>query len=96
MWLLSINDTSFQVVSSVKWLEDEMELNALHSPGSHRGSGNEKAATTQRAALAAALGGQVDIASMSTISGDKFVSLCWFSVWIMFISLIRCSLFCLV
>ncbi|KAL3597325.1 hypothetical protein D5086_008962 [Populus alba] len=59
------------VVSSVKWLEDELELNALHNPGSRRGSGNEKAASTQRSALSAALGGRVDIAAMSTISGVK-------------------------
>ncbi|KAL6963884.1 Phosphatidylinositol 4-kinase alpha 1 [Sarracenia purpurea var. burkii] len=59
------------VVSSVKWLEDELELNALHNPGSRRGSGNEKAAATQRAALSAALGGRVDVAAMSSISGVK-------------------------
>ncbi|KAJ6985494.1 hypothetical protein D5086_018456 [Populus alba] len=59
------------VVSSVKWLEDELELNALHNPGSRRGSGNEKAALTQRSTLSAALGGRVDVAAMSTISGVK-------------------------
>ncbi|KAL5788548.1 hypothetical protein ACOSP7_005497 [Xanthoceras sorbifolium] len=59
------------VVSSVKWLEDELELNALHNPGSRRGSGNEKVAGTQRAALSAALGGRVEVAAMSTISGVK-------------------------
>lgn len=59
-----------QVVSSVKWLEDELELNALHNPGSRRGSGNEKAAVSQRAALSAALGGRVDVGSMNTISGN--------------------------
>lgn len=59
-----------QVVSSVKWLEDELELNALHNPGSRRGSGNEKAAVSQRAALAAALGGRVDVGAMNTISGN--------------------------
>lgn len=58
-----------QVVSSVKWLEDELELNALHNPGSRRGSGNEKAAVSQRSALAAALGGRVEVSAMSTISG---------------------------
>jgi len=58
-----------QVVSSVKWLEDELELNALHNPGSRQGSGNEKAALAQRTALSAALGGRVDVASMTTISG---------------------------
>ncbi|XP_058075440.1 phosphatidylinositol 4-kinase alpha 1 isoform X2 [Magnolia sinica] len=59
------------VVSSVKWLEDELELNALHNPGSRRGSGNEKAALAQRAALSAALGGRVEVAAMGTISGVK-------------------------
>ncbi|TVU45418.1 hypothetical protein EJB05_04905 [Eragrostis curvula] len=59
------------VVSSVKWLEDELELNALHNPGSRRGSGNEKAAIAQRTALSAALGGRVEVTAMSTISGVK-------------------------
>ncbi|KAF9609104.1 hypothetical protein IFM89_013358 [Coptis chinensis] len=59
------------VVSSVKWLEDELELNALHNPGSRRGSGNEKAALVQRSALCAALGGQVEVGAMSAISGVK-------------------------
>lgn len=59
------------VVSSVKWLEDELELNALHNPGSRRGSGNEKAAVSQRSALVAALGGRVEVSATSTISGVK-------------------------
>ncbi|KAI7736909.1 hypothetical protein M8C21_032340, partial [Ambrosia artemisiifolia] len=59
------------VVSSVKWLEDELELNALHNPGSRRGSGNEKAAVSQRTALSASLGGRVEVGAMSTISGVK-------------------------
>lgn len=59
------------VVSSVMWLEDEIELSALHNPGSRRGSNNEKAATAQRAALSAALGGRVDAASLGTVSGVK-------------------------
>ncbi|KAJ0935575.1 putative 1-phosphatidylinositol 4-kinase [Helianthus annuus] len=59
------------VVSSVKWLEDELELNALHNPGSRRGSGNEKAAVSQRTALSASLGGRVDVGAMGTISGVK-------------------------
>ncbi|KAI3901545.1 hypothetical protein MKW92_021504 [Papaver armeniacum] len=54
-----------------KWLEDELELNALHYPSSLRGSGNEKAAVTQRAALSAALGGRVEVAAMSSITGVK-------------------------
>ncbi|KAL0412502.1 UNVERIFIED_CONTAM: Phosphatidylinositol 4-kinase alpha 1 [Sesamum radiatum] len=57
------------VVSSVKWLEDELELNALHNPGSRQGS--EKAGASQRTALSAALGGKVDVSAMNTISGVK-------------------------
>ncbi|XP_073045657.1 phosphatidylinositol 4-kinase alpha 1-like [Primulina eburnea] len=59
------------VVSSVKWLEDELELNALHDPGSRRGNGNEKAAVNQRTALSSALGGRMEVSAMSTISGVK-------------------------
>nr|XP_043627333.1 phosphatidylinositol 4-kinase alpha 1-like isoform X2 [Erigeron canadensis] len=59
------------VVSSVKWLEDELELNALHNPGSRRGSGNERVALSQRTALSASLGGRVEVGAMSTISGVK-------------------------
>ncbi|XP_019166040.1 PREDICTED: phosphatidylinositol 4-kinase alpha 1-like [Ipomoea nil] len=59
------------VVSSVKWLEDELELNALHNPSSKKGSGNEKAALSQRTALSAALGGRVEVSAMSTIAGVK-------------------------
>ncbi|GFQ00963.1 phosphatidylinositol 4-kinase alpha 1 [Phtheirospermum japonicum] len=60
-----------QVVSSVKWLEDELELNALHNPGSRRGSGNEKAAVNQKTALSAALGGRMEVSAMTSISGVK-------------------------
>ncbi|ESQ30374.1 hypothetical protein EUTSA_v10012090mg, partial [Eutrema salsugineum] len=59
------------VVSSVKWLEDELELNALHSSDCSRGIGNKKVASTQRTALSIALGGQVDVSAMNTISGVK-------------------------
>ncbi|VFQ72155.1 unnamed protein product [Cuscuta campestris] len=59
------------VVSSVKWLEDELELNALHNPNSRRGSGNEKDALNQRTALSAALGGRVEVSALTTISGVK-------------------------
>ena len=57
------------MVSSVKWLEDELELNALHNPGSRRGSGNEKAALAQKTALLVTLGGLVEVSAMSIISG---------------------------
>ncbi|KAL2653163.1 hypothetical protein R1flu_021291 [Riccia fluitans] len=59
------------VVSSVKWLEDELELNSLLNPGSSRGGNNEKASSAQRAALSAALGGRVETSSLSAISGVK-------------------------
>lgn len=50
-----------------------MELNALHNPGSRRGSGNDKAAVGQRAALSAALGGRIEVAAMGAISGSTDV-----------------------
>ncbi|XP_022947644.1 phosphatidylinositol 4-kinase alpha 1-like isoform X2 [Cucurbita moschata] len=59
------------VVSTVKWLEDELELNALQNPVSRQGTANDKVVLAQRAALATALGGRVDISAMSTISGVK-------------------------
>ncbi|CAN6927714.1 unnamed protein product [Brassica oleracea] len=59
------------VVSSVKWLEDEFELNALRSSDSSRGIGNKKVASTQRTALAIALGGRVEVSALNTISGVK-------------------------
>ncbi|CAA7048445.1 unnamed protein product [Microthlaspi erraticum] len=59
------------VVSSVKWLEDELELNALHNSDTLRGTGNKKVASTQRTALSIALGGRVDVSAMKTISGAK-------------------------
>lgn len=64
-----------QVVNSVKWLEDEVELIALHNPGSKRGSGNERAAVAQRTLLSATLGGRVDIGSLSTVSGIGFLTM---------------------
>lgn len=59
------------VASSLKWVEDELELNELLNPGSRRGSGNEKAASAQKAALCAALKDHIDMISMSAISGVK-------------------------
>lgn len=50
---------------SLKWLEDELELSALHKPGNHKGHGNEKELAAQRAALLAALGSRVDTSSIS-------------------------------
>ncbi|GJZ89640.1 reverse transcriptase [Tanacetum coccineum] len=48
--------SSDKVVSSVKCLEDELHLNALHNPGSRRESENEKVTASQRSVLYAALG----------------------------------------
>ncbi|KAH0920787.1 hypothetical protein HID58_020805 [Brassica napus] len=59
------------VVSSVKWLEDEFELNALRSSDSSLRIGNKKVASTQRTALAIALGGRVEVSALNTISGVK-------------------------
>lgn len=58
-------------MNPIKWLEDEQELSALHNPDSRRGGNNEKAPVIQRSMLSVALGGQVDVASMSTISGKR-------------------------
>ncbi|KVH93237.1 Armadillo-type fold [Cynara cardunculus var. scolymus] len=67
------------VVSSVKWLEDELELNALHNPGSRRGSGNEKAAATYLLAVAfleiirfSSNGGLLNCGPSSTASRSAF------------------------
>ncbi|KAH7425180.1 hypothetical protein KP509_11G043500 [Ceratopteris richardii] len=59
------------VASSLKWVEDELELNELLNPGSRRGSSNDKAVSSQRAALCAALKDHVEMTSISTISGVK-------------------------
>uniref|UniRef100_A0A1S3YAB4 Phosphatidylinositol 4-kinase alpha 1-like n=1 Tax=Nicotiana tabacum TaxID=4097 RepID=A0A1S3YAB4_TOBAC len=58
------------VVSSMKWLEDELELSALLK-GSRRGGGNEKGAVSQRTALSAALRGCMELSAMRAISGVK-------------------------
>ncbi|KAM3239398.1 hypothetical protein P3L10_014432 [Capsicum annuum] len=63
------------VVTSEKWLENEFELNALHNPGSCHGSGNEKAAISQRTALSAALGECIEVSAMNTFSGFCQVNL---------------------
>lgn len=55
----------------MKWLEVELELHALHNPESSCGTGNEKAAIAHRTILSYALGGQVDVASMFSISGNS-------------------------
>lgn len=47
-------------------MEDEEELTALHQPGSRSGSGSEKAATLQRAALFSALANKVDANALLT------------------------------
>ncbi|OIT19854.1 phosphatidylinositol 4-kinase alpha 1, partial [Nicotiana attenuata] len=75
------------VVSSMELLEDELELNALHNPGSPRGSGNEKAAVSQRIALSTALGGCIKVSTMSTISGVK-------STYLLAVAILEITQFC--
>ena len=58
-------------------MEDELELNELHNPGSRRSNNNEKAASAQRAALCAALKDRVEMTSISKMSG-KFLLFCNF------------------
>ena len=58
-------------------MEDELELNERHNPGSRRSNNNEKAASAQRAALCAALNDRVEMTSISGMSG-KFLLFCNF------------------
>ena len=62
-------------------MEDELELNELHNPGSRRSNNNEKAASAQRAALCAALNDRVEMTSISGMSG-KFLLLCYVTVYL--------------
>ncbi|CAK9152550.1 unnamed protein product [Ilex paraguariensis] len=57
-----------------RWVEVELELNALDNPGSRRGSGNEKAVVSQGVALSVGLGGQVVVGTMNTSSGMPLCS----------------------
>ncbi|CAM6105243.1 unnamed protein product [Calypogeia fissa] len=59
------------VVSALKWLEDEVELKALHNPGSRREIANDKVVLTQRTAFSVAIGGVIEISALSSISGVK-------------------------
>ncbi|EOA36778.1 hypothetical protein CARUB_v10008074mg [Capsella rubella] len=59
------------VVSSVNWLEEELELSLLHNSDRLHGTGNKKIASSQRTALSIALGGRVDVSAIITISGVK-------------------------
>ncbi|XP_010479560.1 PREDICTED: phosphatidylinositol 4-kinase alpha 1-like [Camelina sativa] len=74
-WALAVKRISLGtpplVVSSAKWLEDELELNLLHNSDSLRGTGNKKVASTQRTALSIAVGGRIDVSTILTISGVK-------------------------
>eukprot|EP00897_Mesotaenium_endlicherianum_P010276 jgi/Mesen1/9277/ME000060S08706 len=59
------------VAGPASWVEEELELATLHSPGSRRSSANKQAAALQRTALSAALAGRVDASAMTTISGVR-------------------------
>ncbi|KAK6136779.1 hypothetical protein DH2020_029492 [Rehmannia glutinosa] len=58
--------TAFQFTSTFS-----NENKSCRSEHESAGSGNEKAAVSQRTALSAALGGRVEVSAMSTISGVK-------------------------
>ncbi|KAH9576425.1 hypothetical protein CY35_01G160200 [Sphagnum magellanicum] len=68
------------VVSSVRWLEDELELDALHNPGSCRGSGNERAAAAQRTLLSTALGGRVEVSSLSGVKATYLLAVAFLEI----------------
>ncbi|CAM6044662.1 unnamed protein product [Sphagnum compactum] len=68
------------VVSSVRWLEDELELDALHNPGSYRGSGNERAAAAQRTLLSTALGGRVEVSSLSGVKATYLLAVAFLEI----------------
>lgn len=63
MWRLN------QAVTSVKWLEDEVELIALYSTKNKHGRRNERSSAVQRDLLSAAIGGWLGVASLSNLSG---------------------------
>ncbi|CAM6087859.1 unnamed protein product [Calypogeia fissa] len=70
------------VVASLKWLEDELELSALHKPGSqNRGHGNEKQVTAQRAALSAVLGSRVETSSISGVTATYLMAVAYLEVF---------------
>ncbi|CAI5489475.1 unnamed protein product [Closterium sp. Naga37s-1] len=62
-------------VGAFSRLDDELELAALHRPGSQRGSGNEQAAVRQRNVLGAAVGSRLDASVISSITGVKATNL---------------------
>ncbi|CAI7759915.1 unnamed protein product [Closterium sp. NIES-53] len=64
-----------QAVGAFSRLDDELELAALHRPGSQRGSGNEQAAVRQRNVLGAAVGSRLDASVISSITGVKATNL---------------------
>ncbi|CAI5470815.1 unnamed protein product, partial [Closterium sp. Yama58-4] len=62
-------------VGAFSRLDDELELAALHRPGSQRGSGNEQAAARQRQVLGVAVGSRLDASVISSITGVKATNL---------------------
>lgn len=57
------------MVTSLKWLEDEVELVALYNTKTKNGSGNERSSALQRGLLSAVIGGRLNGSSMSNLSG---------------------------
>jgi len=58
-----------QVVTSLKWLEDEVELVALYNTKTKNGSGKDRSSSLQRGLLSAAIGRRLSGSSISNLSG---------------------------
>lgn len=59
------------VVTSLKWLEDEVELVALYNTKNKQGSRNERSSAVQRGLFSTAIGGRLSTGSLSNLSGVK-------------------------
>lgn len=58
-----------QVVSSLKWLEDEAELASLYNTKAKFGSGHERKSSFQRGLFSAVVGGRLNGSSINNLSG---------------------------
>jgi hypothetical protein len=56
-------------VTSLKWLEDEVELVALYNTKNKQGSRNERSSAVQRGLFSTAIGGRLSTGSLSNLSG---------------------------
>lgn len=76
------------VVTSLKWLEDEVELVALYNTKTKNGSGKDRSSSLQRGLLSAAIGGHLSGSSISNLSGVKATYL----LVVAFLEILRFSL----